>query len=113
MMGDNMLKEKYNIFKGVVGLFDSKLSASVIVVLILMNVYQFVSRQNSDARLYGMVIEEVRKRVPEEVNKKVAPIIASQDSVVSSQQKVADAVDTFIVAGSKTIARINKVVNKK
>lgn len=71
---DSPIKEKYNIFKGLVGLFDTKLSAAITVTLILTNIAQFIMYQRKQEQLYSMVIEEVRRQVPNEVKQQVAPI---------------------------------------
>ncbi len=105
----DLLKERYNIFKGVVALFDTKLSASVLVTLLLFNLIQFYQVKdlnktiNSDKdKMYKMVIEEVRKQV--------APIKAVADSNKVTVDESSSKLDTMIDNVKNTLESVNNKI---
>lgn len=99
------LKEKYNIFKGVVGLLDSKLSATIIAILLIIAAIQFLeirslhkaNDENKD-KMYEMVIEEVRKQTL---------------PVKEAQREVGEKIDTMRKDINGTLIELNKQVIKK
>jgi len=78
------IKEKFNLFKQLVTLIKNDLQSVLIAVLGISLVYVLYTKDNDKDKMYGMVIEEVRKQVPSEVKKEVktqvAPIIENSDS---------------------------------
>lgn len=101
------LKEKYNIFKGVVGLLENKLSSTIIAILIILNIAQFIKNgalndkiADDKDKMYKMVIEEVRRQVK--------PIEAKQDSSTVVIQNTSDSVKTLIGGVKSTLKNINK-----
>lgn len=99
------LKEKYNIFKGVVGLFESKLGSTLIVTLLLTVFGLFIENRslhktidNNKDKMYEMVIEEVRKQTL---------------PVKQSQKEVSEKIDTMRKDINGTLIELNKQVIKK
>lgn len=98
---ESPIKERWNIFKDLVGLFDNKSTATFTALLVLLCAFLFYRngvlgdenkeiKDRADAktdRLYGMVIDEVRRQVPgavgNEVNKQTKEIRLKMDTAAS------------------------------
>lgn len=106
-----MLREKYNIFKGLVGLADTKLGGFIIVVLILSNAYFIFENQKLNSKLdvdkkelYGMVISAVKNETD--------PIRAIADSNKATVDQTKVKLDTLIDGAKNTLKYLNKKIKK-
>lgn len=106
------IKEKYNIFKGVVGLFDTKLSATVIVSLIIAVVLLFMQNRS----LQNDRIQDNEKWRGREVamyerilnSPKINNIKAVSDSNKKTIEESTSKLDTVLKSVKKTVNVINK-----
>jgi hypothetical protein len=77
-------KEKLGLFKQLVAMIKNDLQSVLIAALGISLIYVLYTKDNDKDKMYGMVIEEVRKQVPKEVSKEVttqvAPIREASDS---------------------------------
>lgn len=107
-------KEKFGMFKDLVGLFDTKGKATMTTILVLAVIYLVWDNSRDKDRLYGMVIEEVRKQVPvkvkAEVTKQTEPLKAAVDSNSATIKSYGNDLDTLITDSKKAI---NTLINKK
>ena len=104
------VKEKFGIFKELVGLFDTKLKATITTILALAVVYLVWKKDNDKDRLYNMVIEEVRKQVPAEVKTQTAPIKAVADSNRVTVKETKQMLDTVVSNVKTTLKSVNKKI---
>lgn len=102
------IKEKFNIFKELVELFNTKLKATIITVLVLSVIYLVWDSGRQKDKLYLMVIDEVRKQVPAEVATQTAPIKATADStkaVVDGSKQTIDTLNSDVRGVLKDITK--------
>lgn len=109
------LKEKYNILKGVVALFDTKLSATVIVTLIiavvmLSNKVGSLQQQINDQK--GEMYERLISEMKGEVRKQIEPIKRASNDVSAKVDSSTSKVDSITTKMSQTLKTINSNIKK-
>jgi len=107
------LKEKFGIFKGLVELIDRNFRATVTTILVLGGGYLIWDRDKQKDKLYGMVIEEVRKQVPKAVSDSLVVVKQNSEDNKRILQESSRKVDTILDKTSSTLDNLNKKANKK
>jgi len=117
---ESPIKEKYNILKGVVGLFDTKLSAAVIVSLII-TVFLLSNKVGSQqdeigvlqdqktalqSEMYERLISQMKGEVKDEVKKKT-------DTLQKVAQEQNSKVDTILEKANNTLNKLNENIPNK
>lgn len=101
-------KSKFGIFKGLVDLFDTKRQATLTAILVLALAYVVYQRDRDKDKMYGIVIEEVRKQVKPEVQKQVDTLKRTADSTKVIAQNSATRIDTAVNAVMKLVDKADK-----
>lgn len=98
------IKEKYNIFKGVVGLFDTKLSATVIVSLIVAVVLLF----NKVGVLQDKLNEQKDEMYERLISEMKGEVHKQTDPIKKANARTNAKVDTILEKADSTL---NKLIN--
>lgn len=100
------IKEKFGMFKELVGLIDKNFRATMTTIVVLGLAYFIWKNDRDKERLYGEIINEVRKQLPAEVNKQVAPIKSAADSTNAK-------VDTTLSKLDTTLKNVKQFIKSK